>query len=345
MRLDRLTEVVSSAGAVHHVVRQNRGGYVVVPQGARILGAWPNPDVDNVFWTADCCATGESLKAAIESDEWNLGGDRLWYSPELDVFVSGPESTGPEFVPPAIDPGAYDFRVDGDVVTMSQSGTLRDGRHGVDIHFECERSVRPIEPPIAELDGVDYVGYEIDATIRGRTDGEPGPAVNLWQLAQVPPPGEILIPTYRRAEPCDFFETGVADWCRIHSDHVVFPITGDQRHKLGMRSTDVTGRIGYLRKLSDDCWSLFVRNMQPVPGGYYPDFPIADPSLRCFAIECYNDGGGYGGFGEAEHHAPTVTTGTTCRSSNVSQLWAFAGSPKAMGKVAGALLGPSGQSW
>lgn len=342
LKLDQLTEVVSSAEMAHHVVRQGRGAYVVLPRGARILGAWPNQDVDNIFWTADCCVSSESLASAVESGDWNLGGDRLWYSPELDLFVNGPQATGPEFVPSAIDPGSYDLGVDGDVVTMRQAGTIADGRHGVDIHFECERSVRPIGPPTSDLDGLDYIGYEIDSTIRARTDSGNGPAVNLWQLAQVPPSGEVLIPTYRRAEPYDFFSTGAAEWCHIEPDHIVFPITGESRHKLGLPSSAVTGRIGYLRKLSDACWSLFVRNMHPVPGGFYPDFPIVDPDRRCYAIECYNDGGQYGGFGEAEHHAPSVATGNTCHSKDVSQLWAFAGSPDAIRRMSSRLLGPAG---
>ena len=74
---------LEAAGAAHHVVRQNRGGYLVCPQGARVLGACPGPDDDNVFWTADCCNTAQALKAAIDSGEWNFGGDRLWLSPEL----------------------------------------------------------------------------------------------------------------------------------------------------------------------------------------------------------------------------------------------------------------------
>jgi hypothetical protein len=135
----------------------------------------------------------------------------------------------------------------------------------------------------------------------------------------------------------------VEDWVRPNTTHVVFPVTGERRHKLGLESFDVCGRIGYLRKLSDSVWSLFVRSMLPVPGGIYPDFPIAAPDRRCFAIQCYNDGGQYGGFGEAEHHAPALTKGNTCRSADVSQLWAFAGPPEAIRRVAPALLGEAGR--
>jgi len=345
MKLDQLVGTLADAGAVHHLVRQNRGGYVVCPQGVRVLGAWPNGEIDNVFWVADCCKSAQTLKTAIDSGEWNFGGDRLWYSPELDLFVKNPEATSPEFVPPPIDPGNYDFRVDGDVVVMRQSGTVRDGRAGVDIRFEAERAVRPAAPPIPDLNGVDCIGYELASRIEARTDGGPVPCVNLWQLAQVPPRGEILIPTWQQADPYDFFSTGVAQWCRADPGCVVFPVTGDNRHKLGLASSVVCGRIGYLRRISGDVWSLFVRNFLPVPGGYYPDFPIADPKLRCFAVQCYNDGGQFGGFGEAEFHAPVGVTGLTSRSTDTSQLWAFAGTPGAIRTVATSLLGPAARCW
>ncbi len=345
MKLDQLTDTLGRAGVGHHVVRQGRGGYVICPQGARVLGAWPGPDDDNVFWLAACCSTAESLKAAVDSGDWNLGGDRLWFSPELNLFVKSAEATGPEFVPLAIDPGSYDLRADGDVVVMRQSGVVRDGREAVDVHFEAERVVRPADPPVSDLAGLDYVGYEFASWIEARTDGGPAPRVNLWQLAQVPPPGDILIPTWQTAKPYDFFATGVARWCRVEPGSVVFPVTGAEQHKLGLDSSVVCGRLGYLRRLSDDRWSLFVRGLQPVPGGFYPDFPIADPDLRCFAVQCYNDDGHYGGFGEAEHHAPTVTTGNTCRSADASQLWTFAGTPQAVRRVAGSLLGPASQCW
>jgi len=346
MKLDQLVEVLQGAGAAHHVVRRGQGGYVVFPQGARVLGAWPDGQDENIFWTADRCQSGRTLAEALQAKEWNYGGDRLWFSPELNLFVRRPLATDPEYVPPSIDPGDYDLRVEGDTVHMRQSGTLRDGREGVDIRFEASRTVRPVEAPLAKLSEVAYVGYEFVSRIEAGTDGGAAPRVNLWQLAMVPPTGEILIPTWRKAKPYDFFSTGTKKWCKVKSECVVFPVTGDRRHKIGVNASVVCGRIGYLRRLGKKRWSLLVRNMQPVPGAYYPDYPIADPSRRCFAVQCYNDGGQFGGFGEVEHHAPAVVTGkNTCTSMDVSHLWAFVGPPAVIRRVAAELLGPSGTSW
>ena len=79
MTLDDLIGKLDAAGATYHVVRSGRGGYVMIPQGARVLGAWPDRDGENVFWLGECCDSGATRKTALNSGEWNFGGDRLWF--------------------------------------------------------------------------------------------------------------------------------------------------------------------------------------------------------------------------------------------------------------------------
>jgi len=342
MTLEMLTDILSAAGGEHHVIRRGGGAYVVIPQGARILGVYPSSDGSNLFWGGEPCGTSESFKAAVAGELWNFGGDRLWFSPEMHLFVRTSQATMPEYVPAAMDPGRYSLEVCGDRVVMRQSGSLADGRTGQLVRFEVERSVRPIEPPLQDVDGaIQYIGYETISRMEATTDEPPAPRINLWQLFQVPSPGQIVISTRGPGRPYDFFGTGTDRWCRVTEEGVVFPVTGQCFHKIGVSGAEVSGRVGYFRRLSADHASLLVRNFLAVPGAYYPDFPVGDPSRRCFAVQCYNDGGQFGGFGEVEHHSPSVASGPTgCTSIDIAQLWCFSGPSASIRRIGEALLGP-----
>jgi hypothetical protein len=111
--------------------------------------------------------------------------------------------------------------------------------------------------------------------------------------------------------------------------------------KLAMRGVYVTGRMGYVHRDGKGGWELVVRNFFVNPSGEYVDTPFDNEKDRGDAVQAANVAEpAIGCFSEMEHHAPAVGADTGRRTStDVSQVWAYRGSRKVIGRVAETLLG------
>lgn len=96
--------------------------------------------------------------------------------------------------------------------------------------------------------------------------------------------------------------------------------------------------IGYVRQGAQGEGYLLVRQLAIHPSGNYRDVPANDPEDFGHCIQCYNDDGQCGNFGELEYHTPAIA-GDGAALCDISQTWCYSGSDETIAQIAEALLG------
>jgi hypothetical protein len=166
------------------------------------------------------------------------------------------------------------------------------------------------------------------------------PAVGIWNLAQLTPGGEMIVPIYARCTPQKCFGDIPAD--RVSLEDHVLRVNADfaGSHKIAMKAAAICGRTGYVYERNGR-WSLVVRNFFVNLSGEYIDIQRHDPGDFGYAFQmCRVDEVDFGSFCEMEYHAPAVgALPDPSRGEDFSQLWAFRGPRAAIDAVARKLLG------
>lgn len=272
------------------------GTITLLPQRGRVLQAeikgstafWANQN-----WTGD----------------WNIGGDRLWLAPEVDWHWKTRQTA--DFaqyrVQSNVDPGSWklEARSKG-FCRVRQISRLRNNHRASNVVVELLRCFS-----VAKLNDAPFfkswLAYRTDneATVIKGTSGQ---RVGLWSLMQVPSGGEVII------------AGSVTPAFRVHFGNVPkalskrgpretrFKITGKHQFKVGLSADTVTGRMAYVRPL-DNGYLVIYRQFFPQPWRTYCDVPMHDLESQGDAVQVYNDGGQFGGFGEMEYHSPMVEVG------------------------------------
>ena len=169
---------------------------------------------------------------------------------------------------------------------------------------------------------------------------EPGVRLGIWNLIQLPAGGHIIIPTVRKSYPRDYFDKTGPSHLRVTSRFIYFSLDAKEQHKIGVRASSTIGRMGYMRPLEGERKTLVVRNFLVNPSGEYVDIPWDNRNNSGYAIQCYNDDGNLGSFGEIEYHTPAIGAGTGMTAyQDRSQVWAFAGKEQDINRVCQYLLG------
>jgi hypothetical protein len=318
------------------------GALLVTVHGARVLGVFLDGSPDNLVWVNDpALRDAEHARRFVGAGEWNLGGDRCWIAPELELFFRNPAKPSHEdwAVPAAIDPGRYSVLHEAQTgVVLQMHGDMTDPATRSPFRFQLTRAICLCPPPV-ETDGLGYIGYELSSELRVLTPDHPATCYGLWEIMQVPPGGTVFIPTRRPPELVDYFQTGVAAHCRVERAHVAFPVTGQAKHKLGLRAADCYGAMVYYRPGPQESATLIVRQAGVFPGAVYADYPAHQPHRRDVALQFYNDSGAFGGFGEMEYHAPAATAEKLFQTVDVSYTWCFGGPADRIRAVMLQLLG------
>jgi hypothetical protein len=331
----------------HAVVRVGRAAKVVVMRrGGRILGPFFDHD-ESVLWMSEAWASPERFRRLLDQGEWNAGGERVWIAPEIQYHVRDRNDFWNTFeVPSAVDPGSYTLQQLSDRVVslhidlMLEAHNLGDGRKALSL----ERTIRPIPDPVALvgeadglLHGVDYAGYEQRVALVELEDD--GLVAESWVIDQLQPGGVLLIPTTSKVERTDYFEPLDGVLGETTGRGVRLTITGDRRYKVGYKALYLLGRMGYLTPAGDRSL-LLVRNFPNDPSTPYCEEPPGAAGCSGHSVHVYNDGGGFGGFGEMECNGRTVG-GRSGRSAatDVFQLWAYRGPEEKLAALAHVLLG------
>lgn len=277
-----------------------RGGQLVIlPFGGRLLGAFLPAAADNFLWTNPAIFDREKFLAG---PGWkNIGGERTWIAPERELFIQDLARPGETYhVPEVIDPGGY--RV---VSWDSHRVELVNDAEVVSLQTRMKATIR-IQKSLQLLESSPESLRYRQTTVLMLVEPAGGLQLGLWHLAQLPARGRILVGTAKRASYRTYFGEDTQRRVRVGEKGLAFDVTATESHKIGIKADGLTGRLGYLRRIAPDRWSLYARTMSLDPAGPYVDTPWEDPDDTGYAVQCYNDNGQYGAFGELEYHAPAV---------------------------------------
>lgn len=320
---------------------------LMLPYGGRVLGLFSPGSEENFYWTHPALESPESARAFYASKDWhNSGGDRTWLAPEVDIFLPNYPDTARYWQPRELDPGKYQVVKDKHGFELVNRLSLKLSRSGEEVDLLMAKSVGPAANPLRyerelDLSGVEYAGYT-QYTRLELVDGSAAnkPPIGLWNLVQMPHGGDLLIPTFHKAQPTIWFGE-VSPQDLIVKDHLIrYRMRAQGEHKLGVRAVATTGRVGYLSGGGDSC-SLIVRNFTVNPSGEYVDTPWKEPGDLGYSTQACNVNSALGAFSELEYHIPAIggKSGRD-RCDDTAQVWAFRGPEKKVRAAARCLLSP-----
>ncbi|MBO3833369.1 MAG: hypothetical protein FGF51_08350 [Candidatus Brockarchaeota archaeon] len=294
-------------GLTKTVVLENDVGSAIVTQyGARILGVFVG-DRQNPFWVS------KNLSSAISSGEWNIGGNRLWVSPERRFYYRRPEGFEDWLCQSSLDPGNWSIvSSSGKSVNLDGEAELEDFASQTRIHLSFSRQISIRGESVRK--GLEHVELKVRDAMVAR--GEVKNGVNLWSLTQVRPggirSGTVIVPTRRGAKPIHYFGKIPRDRLKVSGDHVSFKIDGAAIYKLGIAPEDVPqpgcSRILYYAEHGRN--EVFLVSMgtmmAPVSQEECLDVAKADPAGPKGCVQSYNSGPDLC-FGEIELHFKPAT--------------------------------------
>ncbi len=306
----------------------------VQPFSGRVMGLCPREAL-NVLWLHPGLDSRSGAEKLVSGEVWtNLGGDRTWLSPELELFITDlarpMETYRP---PPAFDPGDYRVlsRTD-DAIEMETAVKVRFYRSGSTEEFVLNKRITVLDAPDFPLpSGVAAAGYSLRCRLTAMTELSSGVCPAIWNLLQVPGGGEIVVPRRDRAVPVAFFGRQQYE----QDDSVIrasVPVASDA-YKFGIRPEYCRGVMLYLQLKAAQPY-MIVRLFDVGWPEDYCDVPFTDPSQPACAQQIYVDDGSYGGFGELEYHSPVMVAGGESCITDVCTTWAFSGPVESLRQLA-----------
>jgi hypothetical protein len=321
---------------------------LLLPYGARVLGLYSAGSEENFFWTNPLLDQGEAARSLFAGAGWhNTGGDRTWVAPELDTFFS--DATFAHYWQPRqLDMSDYAMdRLQGGI-QLTRQMTLHLARCNCDRSLRLSKWFGPAANPLrcdrelaAVLGSIQYAGYSQRVVMQSLDDPSGGPpGLGIWNLVQLPPGGEMIVPLYHRAVPQKCFGDVPADRVTIEDHMLRIKADFSGSHKIAVKAAALCGRTGYVYRRAD-AWSLVVRNFFVNPSGEFIDVQRHDPDDDGYAFQmCRVDEADFGSFCEMEYHAPALgAPPDPARSEDVSLIWAFRGAREVIDVVSHKLLG------
>lgn len=333
--VSRLTEASIPVRQLH-----GKGSVAVTLAAGRVVALAFSDDGANLLWSNPQLDDTEIVKATPTKLVGGFGGDRIWFSPELQYHWLGKPNwrTIVDYkVPEDTDPGRYRFLDEGsNVISLKAEGRLpvRGTDHYVD--FRVDRRVRMTNSPLPFDDllmrGIDYVGIETTHHLN-IGDDTPSGQLDLWHLLQVPT-GSVMIIPLRPGHKTQVLSYGLPGPWEVRDDSVTYPVTGDANSKIGIASEALTGRSAVVRRLGQQRWCLLIRQFPVEVAARYGDHPYGIP--RSDQVFQAWDGQG---FGEMEYHSPVLDAKEGPRAlHDQDEIWAFGGDEKRIAALAKNLL-------
>lgn len=273
------------------------GSTVVTEYGARILGIFVGERC-NPLWVP------RNLRELIGSKGRDIGGNRLWVSPERNFFYKNPHSFEEWFCQQALDPG--NWRVESSSrssVTLEEDLELEDFFNETKINLSLSRRVSSSGVRVKK--DLDRVNLRVREALFARGNLKDG--MSLWSLTQIRPGGTVLIPVCPKAKPIHYFSKIPRDRLKVSRDHVSFKIDGMAVYKLGIMPEDMVQPglskiMYYVEYTTNDVFLILMKTMMtPMSQDECLDVAKADPSGPRGCVQSYNSDRDLG-FGEMEFH-------------------------------------------
>ncbi len=329
---------------------QNDVFLIISEYGGRVFGPFLSPESESIFWMNDAFADADAFRAFLASGDWNQGGERIWVAPEIQYSVADrADFFGTIQTPQQMDPGEQFLSPAGENRWKLSQNLLLEA-HNLASGFKqlrLDKWIEPVEDPLRNLRAYDalrgdvrFAGYQQIVRIEEtRADAIVSEA---WDLVQLRPGGQLLIPTTPQPEYADYFAPIDDEHLSIEPWGMRLRISGRKQYKIGVQSAQTLGRLGYFNHLDDGRAYLIVRNTFNNPSAHYAEEPPAQTGRNGFSVHIYNDDGGLGGFGELEVNGQTIG-GRSGRSASLDPfvLWFYLGAPESIRQIASFLLGVS----
>jgi hypothetical protein len=315
------------------------GCVAVTPAAGRIIGLAFGRDEPNLLWTHPMLTDADLVVNRSEKLNGGIGGDRLWFAPELSYNWSGEPNwqTFSNYASPAeMDPGSYSLSVTDSAIKLRSSMRLQptDGSSAVD--FTVERTIELCAPPFPRksrlLEGVRYVGTNTTNRIAFDQDSTSG-QIDLWHLLQVPVGSTLIVPLRTESDPPLSYGLP-GDW-EANESCLSWMFGGSANAKIGLGTSAVTGRSAVLQRLEADDWCLLVREFPVDADAFFVDHPFGQQRND----QVFQAWDGFG-FGEMEFHSPGIDASAGPREIQQSdRLWAFGGDSRNLAIIGKELLG------
>ena len=293
--------------------------------GGRVSGLYTEPGL-NVLWS--------NPEGVHSEDDWpNPGGDRVWISPESELFFPDRSGWGRYKVPASVDPGHYSMsKGKNGSVTLKNEGEARMFGVGCGFAFRLVQEISPLEKPYcACVEGLAFAGYRKTVTLQVEGTFPETLCPAIWNLLQVPPGGSIF-GECPAPWPQPFFGKGA--WQR-QGKFVEVPVPSPgESFKIGIPPEISTGRMLYVNETAPRPF-LIMRRFNVA--GKCCDAAFGHKDCVPCPQQFFSDNGSAGGFGEMEHHStPVASDGGTI--TDVCTTEAFSGSIDAVREYAQRLM-------
>jgi hypothetical protein len=347
-----LIRVLEGAGKAVETIGFPDGSEVLLsPYGGRILGLFTKGDARNFYWVNSALRQVGTARKFFSKEQWqNIGGERTWLGPEIDFFFPRFPDLSVYRQPLEIDAATFKVEKAPGSIRLATGFEILSNRHRQSVRLRLAKSVAPAPNPLRSErgfpmpEGVGFAGYTLRTTLEFADAAAPAVPVGLWSLTQMPHGGEMIIPTYGRAEPVFFFGKAPRGDLSAKPALVRYRMRSVGAHKIGLRAFSTTGRLAYFYE-SPRAAQLVVRNFFGNPSGEYVDSPWTDPGDPGYCVQACSIGDPTAdSFSELEYHIPAIggESGRT-HAEDLAQVWAYRGSRGEIASIAEKLLGiPAG---
>lgn len=322
---------------------------IVTERWGRCLGPFDGDGRSFMWLNENVWSSKELFSKALSEESWNVGGERFWLAPEIRLNIKNrADFWGSYELPKKMDPGSWALKSSSRLAELSMDATLElyNPRAG-SVSYCVERSISVAANPLRHLrafealmSGVDYSGYIHRSRLSLLPSSDVTAELEAWTLTQLVPSGRIIVPCAEGVEYEDYYEKA-DDSCMTISDGAArFAISGKRRYKVGLRSSQLFGRAGYIKHHDASSRAeLMVRSFYNDPSSEYVEEPDSQPGCRGLSFHVYNDGGSFGGFGELECNGRTVSSASGSQVDDEFSFWLFCGSAERVETIARVLLG------
>jgi len=276
----------------------NKDWSVVVSEyGGRIIGVFPKGQ-QNLLWI------NPNLRKILEERDWNIGGARVWISPEKNFFYRKPEVFDEWLCQRELDPGNYSVKdVSDGYIRLENTFSIYDFLNNSKLNGVLSREII-----MEEKDDV----LKLHVYENMLTENYSGTLVNLWALVQVYPgsrgSGTVVIPVKENTEPLPYFGKIPPEYLKKKKDSISFRIDGLKVLKIAVRPEDLPkegiAKIGYITTLENGSYIFLMLSTRYSPRNQKEclDIPKYSKAGGKGCVQSYNSGpeGGQLRFGEIE---------------------------------------------